>query len=437
MKTVMDMKSKVTITLLLDKRTKLKNGTFPVRIRVYYNGIRRYYELDSIEIDAIITKRAFTEEEFMMIKLDESRTLKKYKYIFSKVEEKFEELAASIRPFNFTLFEEQLINVKDDIETDLIQFLRNQEQYLKDNNRHNYAATIKTTYKHLEEYFEPDKKKRKEKIPRLLFQEVTTSFLNNFEEWLMKVQNVKSVNTIGIYMRNIRTACNIAVSNKVINRDAYPFGKNKYKIPKLRKETIKALTQEDVEKIANCDILDEGMQWARDMWIFSFLCNGMNINDIAYLKYSDINKKTLTFVRQKTKNTTKSNQITIQLELDKLAIDIIKRWGNKSKKSFIFPILTEEMDFATKALMIRNLNSYISKKIKIIAKSLKIDKSISTIYARHTFATICRNNGISIEVISKALGHTNISTTINYLGKLDEQNLNKISSVIANTIRKT
>jgi len=49
--------------------------------------------------------------------------------------------------------------------------------------------------------------------------------------------------------------------------------------------------------------------------------------------------------------------------------------------------------------------------LKDIMKSAKINKHISFHCARHTFATLSKSQGITYDVISKILGHTDIKTT--------------------------
>jgi site-specific recombinase XerD len=64
------------------------------------------------------------------------------------------------------------------------------------------------------------------------------------------------------------------------------------------------------------------------------------------------------------------------------------------------------------------MNSYL----KEIADLSGITKNISSHLARHTFSTtVTLANGISLEVVSKMLGHTNLNTTRVYARMLDSR----------------
>lgn len=53
----------------------------------------------------------------------------------------------------------------------------------------------------------------------------------------------------------------------------------------------------------------------------------------------------------------------------------------------------------------------IDDSLKHIARACGIDKQLSFHLARHTYATtICLSNGVSLETLSKMLGHKNITT---------------------------
>lgn len=77
--------------------------------------------------------------------------------------------------------------------------------------------------------------------PELLIKDITPKFLENYEKWML--DNKRSINTIGIYLRSLRTIMNIAKDKKLITDEMYPFGmksKKKYEIS-IGKNIKKAL----------------------------------------------------------------------------------------------------------------------------------------------------------------------------------------------------
>lgn len=141
-------------------------------------------------------------------------------------------------------------------------------------------------------------------------------------------------------MRNIRAIYNQAIAKKLISTELYPFGKGKY-VPPATKKAKKSLAIEDIEKIYNYESSDPVEAWAKEMWLFAYFANGMNVKDIAFLKYENIKKETLSYIRSKTKNSTKENIITIEVSINEDIQCIIKKWGKKPAKpqEFIFNIL--------------------------------------------------------------------------------------------------
>ena len=71
---------------------------------------------------------------------------------------------------------------------------------------------------------------------------------------------------------------------------------------------------------------------------------------------------------------------------------------------------------------------YYKKNLKIISKLAEIDKNISFHLSRHTFATRALTKGISIDKVSKLLGHSSIKETQIY-AKIINTELDKAMDV--------
>jgi len=158
------------------------------------------------------------------------------------------------------------------------------------------------------------------------------------------------------------------------------------------------------------------------MWLFAYFANGMNVKDIAFLKYENIKDGILSFIREKTKHSTKDNIQTIQVFITEDIQRIINKWGKKPQrpKTFIFNIL-QPKDLSDLQIY-RDINQSIktiNKYMKRIAEDLKLERVPTTNFARHSFSTVLKRAGVPIEMISEQLGHTSIKTTQIYLDSFD------------------
>ena len=96
----------------------------------------------------------------------------------------------------------------------------------------------------------------------------------------------------------------------------------------------------------------------------------------------------------------------------------------------MFPCLKEGMTPVQERDQIQLLTHLINDHMKAIAKSLGLNKPVTTYYARHSFATILKNSGVSTEFISEALGHSSLITTKNYLAGFEQEAIKKMTDIL-------
>jgi integrase len=275
-------------------------------------------------------------------------------------------------------------------------------------------------------------KKSTEKI-FLDFAQITPMLLQKYEKWMLKfgkmsqkkngISTPASPTTVGIYLRQLRTVYNDAIGQGIVNRDLYPFTQKGFVIPSGRNEK-KALTKEEVKKIIAYEALTNSFEErSRDLWIFSYLSNGMNFSDICRLTWGDIRGNQAKFVRKKTANSKKADQKKITITLFPESFAIIERWGNKDKSedSYLFPFINETMNERNKKETIRQVIKITNKWLNRIGEKLNIEGDINTYHARHSFATILLRSDAPIPFISQSLGHSNLSTTEAYLGSFEDE----------------
>ncbi len=254
-------------------------------------------------------------------------------------------------------------------------------------------------------------------------------------DWLKRYHNhmeneTKTTTTIKFYMGCIRVIMNDAKRDGIITEASYPFGEElngKYEI-KTGEGRKLALSLAQIKAVLEYPLNSEIEERSRDLWFFSYLCNGINFNDMLKLKYKDIAGGEIHFTRQKTKRTSKNKKIISATLLPDMKA-IIDRWGNKPRRpdSYIFPFLNDKMDPLTQKMAIQNAIRLVNKKMKQISEALKYD-TISTYTARHSFATVLKRSGANIAFISESLGHTDLRTTENYLASFETEERAKNAS---------
>ncbi len=405
-------REQVLTVVVLDKRIKKKDGTSPVKLRLTFLRKQKYY----------IVKRglSFSENEFKKVRASRPRgEYKEMSLYLNAVENHANEIISSLDTFTFEKFEQSFFEKKQKV-SDVISYFDAYISKLREKGKYNTADGYLYSKKTLIRFY------GKDKIP---FSFVNIDFLKSYEVWMVRTN--RSYTTIGMYLRYLRAIFNQAIADGIIKQEDYPFGLNKYQIPKS-KNTKRALTISEIEQIyiyeAEAGSTEE---WARDMWIFSYLCNGMNITDVLRLKYKNIEGGKIKFYRKKTSTTTKERkQITVVITDD--VNDIIERWGNKPQmlNSYIFPELSEGMNEEEKLRRIKQARKTINKYMKRIADKLEIDKEVTTYYARHSFGTVLKRMGVSSEFIKESFGHTSLQTTDNYLDSFEDETLERNAELL-------
>ena len=132
--------------------------------------------------------------------------------------------------------------------------------------------------------------------------DITVAFLKEYERHMR--QNDASPSTIGIYLRQLRRIINVAINEGLLSADKYPF--KGYSIPASR-NIKKALNENQVLALLNYETKDLDKRRALDFWLFSYVCNGMNMADICLLTKDRIQGDFFHYFRAKTKNTRKKD----------------------------------------------------------------------------------------------------------------------------------
>lgn len=270
---------------------------------------------------------------------------------------------------------------------------------------------------------------------RKVFQDIDLKFVNRFDEYL-KVERDCKGNTVSYYMRTLRALLNRAIKDGEASEVTYPFGKHGYSVSGLSQETQKRyLPSKYIEALKTANIESPALQWSRNLFLFSYYCQGMAIVDMAYLTDKNImlfeSGKYICYRRHKTE-TKKAKIIQIKITDN---IQSLLFWFKKNTKlvgDFLLPVITKKGYEGQKLYdHIRDRNRKFNKHLKTLGEDLKFEGiRLSSYQARHSYAMRLKNSGIPEDVISEALGHKDLSTTKTYLDSFQNDEIAKANEVL-------
>ena len=228
-------------------------------------------------------------------------------------------------------------------------------------------------------------------------------------------------NSTSFYMRILRAVYNRAVEKGLtVNRN--PF---KHVYTGVDKTVKRAIPLKAIRQIKNLDLLSQpSLEFARDMFLFSFYTRGMSFIDMAYLRKRDLANGVLTYRRRKT-----GQQLLIRWE--KCMQEIVKRYDNPLSE-YLLPII-KPMNGDDRT-QYQNAMYLINRKLKEIGKMVGAQFPLTMYVARHSWASIAKNKNVPISVISEGMGHDSEMTTQIYLASLDTAIVDKANSMILNSL---
>ena len=236
-------------------------------------------------------------------------------------------------------------------------------------------------------------------------------------------------------LKTLRAVINKAIKEKAASNNTYPFGKGGFEINKLAEETAKRyLLPTDLELIKNSPQQNFVLERARRIYLFSYYCFGMSFVDMANLTINNIEMLVtgahIVYKRQKTKNAKNVKPIKIFVTP---AIKEQLEWfkaNTPEAGEYLLPIITKEYDGEQLYEHVRCRYKRINANLKKLGKALGISLTLTTYTARHTMAMTLQSNDIPREIISQALGHSNLTTTATYLAGFSTSVLDKVAKML-------
>ncbi|RVU24151.1 hypothetical protein EOJ36_09500 [Sandaracinomonas limnophila] len=407
-----------TINLRLDKRGNRpdKHGRFNLSVIVQHQGEVLYLNVDKLteqQYNHVFVKRSLDEKS------------KEYRQRCDEFLEKAEKVFERLSPFDRQRFREEFF--KEEVKEPVNQIKPSEmtyfemAEYFREKKRLKPASKnrMKTARNQLEKY-----------KPGLNYKDITSDFLIDFEHELIK--RGTSMVTIAGYMTDIRTVINYHrnVTQFIPQGYKYPFGAGGYGIKTVLPTKI-VLSADEIKAIAELNEFEtKEQEWARDIWLFLYRCNGINFIDLLVMRWDNIQAGNILFYRTKTKTTRRSNikPITVPLK-DKLK-EVFEKICVKDSP-FIIDKLKEGYTDKTLNNKSHKLGAQINKELKYVTQKLDLSLNLVLDMARDSYATTLNRNGRSINHIAELMGHASpVVTSKHYVGQLTSEQVKEINSCL-------
>ena len=250
---------------------------------------------------------------------------------------------------------------------------RANERIVKDSTRKRYMVFLNT----LKEYGQIS-----------YFSDLTEGSVRHFDEWLHR--RYGSQNTIRDYHKHMKEFVNDAMRDGLLKSDPYL----RFKVKRGRPASDKFISPEEVAKIESLDLRQQSLKDARDLFLLQCY-TGIAYADLVSFEPSKIVDGLYINKREKT-------GVEFYAPIKDKALSIIKRMAPDG----VWPKIP--------------CNQKYNEHLKLIASYARIDKPLSSHWARRTAGNWMVNEGMSMETVQKVLGHASIRQTEEVYAHLNE-----------------
>ena len=246
----------------------------------------------------------------------------------------------------------------------------------------------------------------------IMLAELDGQFIRDFDFWLKTDKHCQN-NSALKHLKNLKKVVRIALANDWIKKD--PFYGIHFKQEEVN---VEFLSREELDVLMNKGFTIKRLEQVRD--IFVFCC----FTALAFVDVQQLSREHLIKDNNGTLWIRKARQKTNQMcNIPVLSIPqrILRKYEDNAeciKKGVLLPVISNQ-----------RMNAYL----KEIADLCGITKRLTTHVARHTAATIVfLANDVSMENVSKILGHSNIRMTQHYAKVLDSSIMRDMVNVEKN-----
>lgn len=360
----------LSLTILSSKPTS--DGKFPIFICIYSKGNREYIKTEYLldDISQWYNNKIVARNDATMMNKRLQYELKKYKERLQDIEN-YDCYTAKQLKIVLTQQEKATPSVRT-----FNEFMKTRIREIREEGRESYAKMQEDTLK-IFEAAEGD-------VPMIVMNHIT---IEHFDRW-MKIHG----HTDGgrqIRLCHIKARVNEAIKVGLIRCDKHPFSYTVIPTPEPRELDISV---DSVRKIINSNVSNsKQLTLAKDMFLLSFYLGGLNYADLIQIDFSE---EDINYTRQKSSKHKRKNR-KIKIGICPEASVILNKYIDKNG------YMAFDYKYTSK-----NLQCYINKCLKLLAKELNIKEPLTFYSARKTFAQFAAEIGIPYPIIEYCLGHS-------------------------------
>lgn len=231
-----------------------------------------------------------------------------------------------------------------------------------------------------------------------------------------------TLNTVSFYMRILRAVYNRAADEGLTPR-RMPF---RHVYTGAERTVKRAVPLEALRRIRTLDLsASPSMAFARDMFVLSFSLRGMSLIDMAFLRRSDIRGGQLIYRRRKTGK-------RLAMEWTEWMQTIVDRYA-VPHSAYLLPLLAKARPGEERRSYL-NATYRINSSLKRIGAMVGLTMPLTLYCARHSWASVARDQGVPLTVISEGMGHDSELTTRIYLTQLDTSAVDRANRMVFRSI---
>jgi len=380
----------------LKKSKALKNGEIPVYMRITVNGRAITFSMQG----SVPVSLWSQEKEKSKGKDRAVQELNHYiESVKSRLYKIHRELEVDGKPISAQIIKDTFLgNVKIDEGKTLIEVHRKHNERCRKliNTEYSPSTIYKfdASLKFLQEFM-------KKELGRMdiSLDQLSENFIRQYETYL-KVERGCNNNSTIKHLKIFKKVVRIALANDWMQKD--PFASVKFRLDEVH---VDFLTMEELDVLINKEFSIKRLSQIRDVFIFCAF-SGLAFVDVKGLRKEHIikddnGKMWIRKPRQKTNN-------MCNIPLLHIPQDILERYNDDKEcqlRGQLLPVPTNQ-----------KLNAYL----KELADLCGINKRLTHHVSRHSYATLCLANKVSMENVAKMLGHSSTRMTQHYARVLDQ-----------------